>query len=323
MPKKTNHFQQLVYLIQHQLADRALVKNSVMVDPKSDDGEKREVDIVITSKVGNINFIIGIECIDKNRVADVTWVEQMHAKHQKLKIDKTILISKSGYTRQAKVDAKNYGIDLLKWSKAGSKNWDAYINLFRNSKLVEYSFQVAGYSFNINDNNFTQDTLTKYRYSIFIDEEKNELPIIDYLTNVLIRGDIVCRFFEDFNKSFKNKDIPYILVRFTPPEKIYIKADSNKFYSIASAEIKVYIKEDNIKFNTFDYDNIDSSSVLHSKTKNIFSKSKKKNEEISICLRDVNGVFQPSLYIPDYHGAGEQTFDLIVTEEGHKKSSGI
>jgi len=94
MPRRTNLFQKLAYLIHEQIPNAIRVTESaILVDRVS--GLEREVDILVElDQPYRLN--IGIECIAKSRKADVTWVEQMYAKHQHL-TDKVILLSQRGF----------------------------------------------------------------------------------------------------------------------------------------------------------------------------------------------------------------------------------
>jgi hypothetical protein len=61
MPQRTNPFQQLVHLIEHQLAphEATVIESKEFIDQVT--GQKREVDVVIETKVGIHPFIIGFE----------------------------------------------------------------------------------------------------------------------------------------------------------------------------------------------------------------------------------------------------------------------
>jgi hypothetical protein len=127
MPKRTNLFQQLVHLIEHQLVGPAATVTESREFTDQATGEPREVDVVIETKVGAHPFVIGIECVDRKRPMDVTWVEGIHAKHQHLRgINKTILVSRSGFTRPALDKAKQYKIDALTLREAKEADWVKY-----------------------------------------------------------------------------------------------------------------------------------------------------------------------------------------------------
>jgi hypothetical protein len=80
MPKRTNDFQRLVYLIRTNVAGDSTVTESAMLTDRLT-GSKREVDVCIDGEVGGHSLMVCIECRDHQRVADVTWVDAMKAKH--------------------------------------------------------------------------------------------------------------------------------------------------------------------------------------------------------------------------------------------------
>ncbi len=73
----------------------------------------REVDVVIDGKVGSQRVVVSVECRDHQRVADVTWVDTMKAKHDRLDTHALLLASRSGFTPEARDVASKYGIELF------------------------------------------------------------------------------------------------------------------------------------------------------------------------------------------------------------------
>jgi len=72
MPKRSNEFQQLVYLIQQQTADEATVTESKeLVDRQTK--AKVEVDIVIEAIANEFPIIISLEVRNRKRSATVEW----------------------------------------------------------------------------------------------------------------------------------------------------------------------------------------------------------------------------------------------------------
>lgn len=94
MPKRSTEFQQLIYLIHHQLEKGAIVTESKMLRDRIT-GQEREVDIVIEVGTGNYTITIGVECVEPSRPATVEWIDKMSGKHQSLPTDKLVLVSKS------------------------------------------------------------------------------------------------------------------------------------------------------------------------------------------------------------------------------------
>lgn len=112
MPRRTNVFQKVVYLIQQNLAGQAEVIESALLTDRFT-GEQREVDVCINSEIAGHKIIISLECRDRQRKADVSWVEEMHGKHESLPTNYLVLVSSSGFSAQARNKARNYGIDTV------------------------------------------------------------------------------------------------------------------------------------------------------------------------------------------------------------------
>jgi hypothetical protein len=112
VPKRTNLFQMVTFMIQSRLADGATVTESEeLIDSATD--AKREVDVCIRGQVGRQAVLVSIECRDHSRRQDVGWVEQMHGKHLSLPTSQLILVSRSGFTPQALAKARYFKIETI------------------------------------------------------------------------------------------------------------------------------------------------------------------------------------------------------------------
>ena len=112
MPKRSNDFQRLVYLVRLNLADGATVTESKMMRDRLT-RSYREVDIVIEGKVGSQPVVVCVECRDHKRVADVGWIDAMKAKHDRLETNVLLLASSAGFTKEATAVGVKYGIELF------------------------------------------------------------------------------------------------------------------------------------------------------------------------------------------------------------------
>ena len=112
MPKRSNDFQKLVFLVKKHVAAGATVTESKFLRDRIT-GKNREVDVCIESTVGGHEILVSIECRDRGRPADVGWVEEMKTKHERLPTDRIVLFSKSGFTKEAIEVARIYGIEAL------------------------------------------------------------------------------------------------------------------------------------------------------------------------------------------------------------------
>ena len=93
------------------------------------------MDIVIRQTVNGIPICIGIECTSGGRHATVEWVRGILGKHQTIPVDKTILVSRSGFTRQAIERARAENILPLTLEQAVSIEWLEFLKQHTNLKL--------------------------------------------------------------------------------------------------------------------------------------------------------------------------------------------
>jgi hypothetical protein len=73
-------------------------------------GAKREVDVVVSGHVASQLATVSIECRDRNRSPDVTWVDEMHGKHSRLPTNLLVLVSHRSFTPEALRTARLYDI---------------------------------------------------------------------------------------------------------------------------------------------------------------------------------------------------------------------
>jgi hypothetical protein len=101
VPKRTTPFQMVVAFVRKHWApdDLSVTESKYLRD--SHLGIDREVDVVVEGDFDGEPVVTSIEVIEHSRPASVTWVEQQVAKHRYLSTNRLVLISKSGFTKNA------------------------------------------------------------------------------------------------------------------------------------------------------------------------------------------------------------------------------
>ncbi len=69
------------------------------------------------AKVGTSTVLITIECRKRRAKQDVTWIEQLAAKKANIGAARTIAVSSTGFSAEAEMVARHYGIDLRNLSE--------------------------------------------------------------------------------------------------------------------------------------------------------------------------------------------------------------
>lgn len=139
MPARSNTFQRLIRAIQGHMSAAGTVTESRMLADRHT-GSRVEVDIVIEQNVGGHTLLIGIECTAKNRKATIEWYREMRSKHADLPINKTVLVSQSGFTPEVHRKASIDGITLLSLAEATAFKWRALFDKLQGGTVAEVGF---------------------------------------------------------------------------------------------------------------------------------------------------------------------------------------
>jgi len=181
MPKRTNALQKAIKLIEANKGDFLSLQESALIQDKFT-GSDREVDILLEGVINSHSLTVAIEVRDRKRAADISWVEQMAAKHNCLPTDKLILVSSSGFTKSAHYKAMLYGAIPIDTSKGDEE--------FR--KLLEKAAFIKG---------------VRVQALVFVDE----IPIS--LDTKLQIGEIIATAKEQINILCKNENFKEIILK--------------------------------------------------------------------------------------------------------------
>lgn len=141
MPARSNSFQRLVRAIQGHLSKAGTVTESRFLADR-DTGSPVEVDIVIEDAVGGHHVLIGIECTARRRPATIEWYREMLGKHKDLPVSRTVLVSKSGFTKDVREKAKLDNVTLLTLQDAHSFAWRDLLGRLQGGTLGDVSFHL-------------------------------------------------------------------------------------------------------------------------------------------------------------------------------------
>ena len=127
-------FEMLVARLEKVLAPRGAVVTSPdhVIDKIS--GETREVDASIRPSPGALPVHV-IECRDRSKVQDVTWIEQLVTKCQDHGI-KTTAVSAKGFTKTVALKAQHYSIETRETSKISQDEMLGWIKISNIEHLI-------------------------------------------------------------------------------------------------------------------------------------------------------------------------------------------
>jgi hypothetical protein len=101
MPKRSTPFQSIVRLVRQHFAQPGVTVTESKMLLDADLGIEREVDIVIEGEFEGEPMVVSVEVIEHSRPASLPWIDEMLGKHRNLPTNRLLLVSKSGFTRNA------------------------------------------------------------------------------------------------------------------------------------------------------------------------------------------------------------------------------
>ena len=72
--------------------------------------------------------IVCVECRDHKRPSDVSWVDAMKTKHDRLPTNALILVSRSGFTQEARAVAEGFGIQAFALSEVDEVDFQTLLS---------------------------------------------------------------------------------------------------------------------------------------------------------------------------------------------------
>lgn len=190
MPKRSNAFQKLIFLVNQQLAKHGhVVESPLLTDTVT--GELREVDVLIETSIAGYEIKLAIECIDRKRKADTPWIEGILQKHKNLPTDKLILVSRSGFSVAALKKAEFYNLPVFTLEDAIEQDW---LHKIQSLTISSLKFSITNYTFQLID---TLENATIGGPLVFYDPEGHPGDLIS-----IIRTDIISNL--EVNKFLHN-----------------------------------------------------------------------------------------------------------------------
>lgn len=125
MAKASEELEKLVQRIQQELAPNATVLHNVRL-PGRRSGVKRQIDVLVTEKIGQYEISIIIDCKDYKNAVDVKGVEEFRGLLDDVGGQKGVLVCPKGFSEAAKKRAADYQIDLYSPVDTEPHKWQAF-----------------------------------------------------------------------------------------------------------------------------------------------------------------------------------------------------
>jgi hypothetical protein len=304
MPKRTNEFQQLIYSIQHQLASGAAVTESKFLDDVRTKAPT-EVDIVVEITLGEIPVVIGVECTAESRPATVEWVREMIGKHSGLKVDKTVLVAKSGFTKEAINKAQAHGVEAITLVEAENTDWMTLIEQLRDLKLARFTFNAVRQTITFKAIGDPEHPLSVGPLSLIHEPGKETSHSLkDYVVGIARYGPLaeeVMRRWIKTPKEERKRDYE-INVTWKCPEGTVLQSDDGIYRPILDIEIKIGISVDDTPLELKSGQFV-TTQVAYGTAHNIFDESESSRKVLVTLFENDGKLGAGTLLIP---GCGKE-----------------
>lgn len=188
MPQRSNAFQKAAFIVHQSLEPEWMVTESDMLRDINT-GTLREVDITAKKLVAEHQIVLSIECRDHRRAVDVSWVEQMHSKHEFLPTSKLALWSRSGFSREAIAKAKLLKIDVVSQAENARPQWARIARHLSGSHLKHVTPKLSPFV----DVRLPTDTLERYEDVanwLFYDSEGHVFGSMSALVEQILKDEL-------------------------------------------------------------------------------------------------------------------------------------
>src|SRR5476649_237725 len=124
--KNWREFEKLVARIEEMAVPRGATVKSPDRLRDLTTGQLREVDASIRHRLGTVEILVTVECRQRARTADDTWIEQLATKRHKVGAAKTIAVSATGFSSAAIKSAAQLGIELRPLSEVSAREIEGW-----------------------------------------------------------------------------------------------------------------------------------------------------------------------------------------------------
>ncbi len=155
---------------------------------------KREIDLSIRGKLGNLEVLYLVQCKDHNKPADIKIIGEFSAVIKDIGASKGFLICTSGFAKTIHTYAKSLGIELITVEDINSPKWsvDIQIPIIYIYKRFEISYRAQIF---VNDalvaRNKTDILITPKDFeTVSCDNHQTTMKVVDYLNMVIENNNI-------------------------------------------------------------------------------------------------------------------------------------
>lgn len=317
MPKRSNEFQKLIYLLHSHFSSNAAVTESKMVRDRLT-GKEVEVDIVIDTTVSSYPISVAIECISESRPATVEWVNEMKGKHDSLPLDKLILVSQSGFTANAREKAIGYGLEVLTLSDAEDTNWVNYVASLANLRFAGFSFTIEKFELRlVSPEKLRSPDLMTRDCPIKEPSADARGTVNDYAAGIPRQPAIVKGILERWIKSLDRSPDYRVNVTWQPPNGTVVIDLRGSSHEVKSLECQVHVHVSDTPMR-LSHAQLQGKNVAYGFSENVFQNEGK--EKFAVVFEEKEGTIgSGSIMLPPSQGGGIKPITLPDEANNLKK----
>jgi hypothetical protein len=143
MPARSTLLQKVTYLLQRAIVPNCIVEESATLVNQLT-GVSMETDILITHTNGPYKYLTAIEVVERSRKADVNWVRTQSGRYRDIPVNKLILVSGLGFTRDARHEAEQLGFTAVSLEEAERLDWSNTISTLNTLWIAKYELTLEG-----------------------------------------------------------------------------------------------------------------------------------------------------------------------------------
>ncbi|NIK06865.1 hypothetical protein FHY11_000331 [Xanthomonas arboricola] len=185
----------------------------------------REVDVLIEVVAGPYPLRIGVEANEGYRPMTLQALEGFLTKHRNIGINKSVVVSKNGFTKGARDFAKNEGILLLKFGEAQSAGWLRQYQQLADLSVYGRTYKLRKISFNSLLGDISKEF--DWKSSVTVVQEGKVTPLVQFAGECFMNSGITKTAFKELkeNEGSGGGD-PFVLASF----------DLNQHYEFTDAQ---------------------------------------------------------------------------------------
>ena len=151
---------------------------------------------MVSGTVGAQKVNVCIECRDHKRMADVTWVDTMKSKHDRLDTHVLLLAASRGFTKEAKDVAAKYGIETYSLEEQDDPNISGLVGPSGSLWHRTYSLSAEKVSVRVAvTNDLAAETVATSPDNLLYLSDGTELCQLKELVNEMLQTDRVRDYF--------------------------------------------------------------------------------------------------------------------------------